>query len=133
LIVHIVFQSFKGLPPFNSAAIVCRWDNVVAMLVFTPDELLFRGLAVFKYTPVRQNSVSKERNLERFANYIGKSPEALACLWDDLQSTQIEAARVKGTEKMFYYYLMSLFLAAFSFFLVTFGHIWSHKVAFGRK
>jgi hypothetical protein len=46
--------------------------------------------------------------LERFANYFGMSPEALACLrvavpvWDDLQSTQIEAARVTGTEKMFY-------------------------------
>jgi hypothetical protein len=76
------------------------------------------------------------RRLERFANYFGKSPEALACLWDDLQSTQIEAARVKGTEKMFYYYLMSsVFGGVFLFFqshLVARGRIWSQMTRRNR-
>jgi hypothetical protein len=113
-------------PPFNSAAIVCRWDNAVAMLVFTHNELLFCGLADFKYTPVRQNSVSNERNLERFTYYFRKSPEALAGLWDDLQSTQIEDARVKGTENMLYYNLIS------SVFGGVFYFYQSHLVARGR-
>jgi hypothetical protein len=95
-------------PPFNSAAIICR------------------GLADFKYMPVRQNSVSNERNLERFMYYFGKSPEALAGLWDDLQSTQIEDARVKGTENMLYYNLMSSVYGGIFYFYQ------SHLVARGR-
>jgi hypothetical protein len=78
------------------------------MHVLTPDEVLFRGLAVFKFTVQRQNKCSRATNLDRFANYFGRSPTALGCLWVDLQTTQNPNAKVVGSDKMFYHFMMAI-------------------------
>ena len=73
------------------------------MLVYTADEVLLRGLCVFNFTAERQSKASPETNVARFANLYCQSPEAAACLWDDLQTTVNDDARIVGSEKMFYY------------------------------
>jgi hypothetical protein len=51
------FSGVLASPPFNSAAIVCRWDNGVAMLVFdsnADDEGFRRGHALVSPRPCRR-------------------------------------------------------------------------------
>lgn len=78
------------------------------MHVLTPDEVLLKGLAVFKFTAEKQGKASRETNLDRFANLYGRSPTAFACLWVDLQMSNNPSAKVKGSDKMFHRFMMTI-------------------------
>ena len=66
---------------------------MVVLLVVTPEEWLVIGLQSVGFDPIRQNHCHKT-NIERFLAHFGASPETLCAIFSDLQTTQIEAARI---------------------------------------
>lgn len=66
---------------------------MVVLLVVTPVEWLVIGLQSVGFDPIRQNRCH-ETNIQRFLAHFGASPETLLAIFSDLQTTQIEAARL---------------------------------------
>ena len=66
---------------------------MVVLLVVTPEEWLVIGLQSVGFDPIRQIR-GHETNIERFLAHFGASPETLCAIFSDLQTTQIEAARI---------------------------------------
>jgi DDE superfamily endonuclease len=83
----------------------------MAMLILTDDEVLTRGLHLVGFGD-RQARANKETNLERFTAHFGSKPQVCAQIWEDLQTTNIEAARVSGNakalDKAFDYFMAAL-------------------------
>jgi len=70
----------------------CQVSDMVILLV-TAEEWLSLGLQSVGFGPIQQNRVDKT-NLERFLAHFGASPETHSAIFSDLQTTQIEAARI---------------------------------------
>ena len=64
------------------------------VLVVSPKEWLALGLELVGFEPRRQNC-SYELKMERFLAHFGASPDAHCAIFSDLQTTQIEAARIE--------------------------------------
>ena len=69
-------------------------DEPDGVVVFSPSELRLRGLLLVNYTRQRIKRAKTKRNNERFAGHYGASPAIVAKIWEDLQTTAIEGARV---------------------------------------
>ena len=69
--------------------------------ILTADEFLELGLSVW-YTPERIQSTlrSKATKLDRFNDYYGCRPLVVATLWEDLQRTKIEEARLDDADEL---------------------------------
>lgn len=65
----------------------------MVILLVTAEEWLSLGLQSVGFGPTQQNRVDKT-NLERFLAHFGASPETHSAIFSDLQTTQIEAARI---------------------------------------
>ena len=81
------------------------------LLLKTPDEVLRRGLELVGFGAERQQIVKRDKNLERFSTHYGcKIPIVFAILWEDLQTTSCEEARVNAkSEKEFDYFMMTIY------------------------
>jgi hypothetical protein len=67
------------------------------MLILTDDEVLCKGLDFVGFGAERRARVKKETSIDRFKSLYGSKPLVYAQLWEDLQTTNIAAARVTGS------------------------------------
>jgi len=65
-----------------------------SLIIITADEMMNLGVKVF-FTEERMQNVRKgETNYGRFNEYYGVSPYVAATVWEDLQTTTIQEARI---------------------------------------
>ena len=86
-------------------------------VVFTPFEILTRGLQVVGFKEERIKSVGLKKNLSRFRSAFVGHPRVYADLFGRLQSTDIDTARIDcaklgGVEKTLNYFFMAIYLLA---------------------
>ena len=56
-----------------------------SIVVYTPNEILKKGLILAGYKMKSVSKVKKATNLERFQSHYGANPEVLAHIWEDIQ------------------------------------------------
>lgn len=61
--------------------------------VMTPDEMLYKGLLLANFSEEKQAWQPKS-NMRDFVDRYGSKPIVLCCIWEDLQITSYERARV---------------------------------------
>lgn len=87
-------------------------DEDEDLLIVTDNEIINVGLMLVGYSEVMVERVKDEENKSRFRSHFGSSSIACAQLWEALQVTNTEAARVEGSqlelEKYLRYFLMAL-------------------------
>ena len=64
------------------------------LLLYTPDQVLWRGLSLAGMSRQRQRRQKKHVNINDFKAYYGAHPMVLAQIWEDLQTTTIPEARI---------------------------------------
>jgi len=74
----------------------------------THDQILRRGLDIAGFDYARQNNVMMATNLEHFHQHYGVTASVLAQLWTDLQTTDIEDAKIPAKYMKLDYFLMTL-------------------------
>jgi hypothetical protein len=62
------------------------------IVVFTAEEIMRHGLLLVNYSRKRIKKAKTKRNIERFKGHFGSKPAVIAQIWEDLQTTQVEAA-----------------------------------------
>ena len=62
----------------------------------SPDEILRHGLAMVGFDDKRQARVRRETNLECFLSFFGSLPKVVSLLWERLQTTSSDEARIKA-------------------------------------
>lgn len=65
----------------------------MALVVYTPDEILWKGLDLAGFDISRKRNVNQVQNLERFKAHYGSHPVVYAQIWEDMQTTEIAEAR----------------------------------------
>lgn len=87
-------------------------DEEEDLLIVTDDEIMNVGLSLMRYSDEKIGRVDIKENLLRFCSLFGLTPIACAQLWEALQVTDLEDARVEGTlaqlEKYLRLFLMAL-------------------------
>jgi len=81
-------------------------DNVTSII--TADEFLKIGLKLVGYTKRRIRRCKKKTNVERFVAHFGSIPCVCACIWEDLQTTEVEEAQVPVNDLNVEYFLMAM-------------------------
>ena len=81
------------------------------------DFVLRRALWLVGFSDDRQNKVRRAKNLSRFRAHYNGTPAVYADLWNRLQTTAIDEARIEikvriGPEKTFDYFLMTIHMLA---------------------
>jgi hypothetical protein len=74
----------------------------------TPDELMHIGLQLIGFAE-RRRQVCRETMLKRFRSHYGSNPIVYSELFEDLQTTNIENARIVGNAASIKYFLMSIY------------------------
>ena len=64
------------------------------LLIYTPDEIMKIGLRFAGYKKRRIRRAKEKTNIERFRGHFGSDPHIYAAIWEDLQTTNVEEARV---------------------------------------
>jgi hypothetical protein len=86
-------------------------DDLAAMAdlqIFSPDEIMQEGLRVAGFRQQRIANAGIITNIARFKAFYGSSPAETAILWEELQTTKIDNARLQKNEKDIHYLLMAL-------------------------
>jgi hypothetical protein len=83
-------------------------DNRGITSIITSNEVLTHGLRIGGHTSRRINGGKKATNVERFKPLHGSSPRVVALIWEDLQTTQVEAAHVLPRDWKVKFRLMAL-------------------------
>jgi hypothetical protein len=83
-------------------------DNRGITSIITSNEMLKVGLEFGGYKSRRINRAKKATNIERFKALFGASPRVVALIWEDLQTTQVDAAHVVPKDRKVKFYLMAL-------------------------
>ena len=65
----------------------------------TPDQMLERGLVLCQVDVDKQARSSRKSNVESFRAEFGPDPKVLVEIWHDLQTTNVEAARIDVTKR----------------------------------
>ncbi|GKY90941.1 hypothetical protein MPSEU_000066900 [Mayamaea pseudoterrestris] len=73
------------------------------------NELLAKGLAVFNVSVAQQERLTKKTKISRFKAHFGSKPKVLAKVWRDLQTTNIQEARIDPTKAFIDYFLMTIY------------------------
>lgn len=79
---------------------------MVAAVVVTADEMLAKGLELHGFD--RTSKVSCLLKKSRFKSLYGSQPVVYAQIWEDLQTTAIQEARVDARTTTIDHFLMSL-------------------------
>lgn len=74
------------------------FSSLTMVVVFSADEILFRGLELGGFDSRRQKNVQRKTNLERFRALYGSNPVVYAEIFHDLQTTAITDARVDSPD-----------------------------------
>jgi histone H3/H4 len=69
-------------------------DLTNVRVLMTPDEVLEHGLALVGFNKERQNRVVRKKNASRFRTFYNADPSVIAVLLVQLQTTEIEIARL---------------------------------------
>ena len=64
------------------------------LLIYTADEVLSFGLTLVGFDEHRQRRQQRKSNVEDFKGHFGTQPVVVAQIWEDLQTTEIAAARI---------------------------------------
>ena len=64
------------------------------MNVYSANEVLEKGLTFFGISRKQQEKVTLNTNLEDFCVHFGSPPEVCASIWEALQTTAIDEARI---------------------------------------
>ncbi len=83
-------------------------DDTADVQIFTIDELLKLGLRMVRYRSKRIRRAKKETNLNRFRKHFGSSALVCALIWEDLQTTTVQDARVPPDSRRIEYFLMAM-------------------------
>jgi hypothetical protein len=86
-------------------------DDNDNLLILTGGELLDVGLDLIGYTDAMVLRASEDSNEERFQRLYGSSAFACAQLWEALQVTAIDEARIEGTLTQLEKYLLAFLMA----------------------
>jgi len=75
------------------------------VIILTPGEFLRLGLTLLGWVEAKLERAKDETNVGRFTGHFG----CMCCaLWEDLQTTEIEEARIDGKHRVPKLFLMSL-------------------------
>ena len=77
-------------------------------IILTTAKIMRIGLKLMGYTTRRIRRAKKKFNLDRFGGHFGCSPQVCATIWEDLQATAVEAARVEAKDLSVKHFLMAL-------------------------
>ena len=95
------------------------------LFILTPDEILKRGLDTIGFDEAKQRKINDAGKLETFLSYYGSAPIVLALIWEDLQTTSIQQARVDPKKtSITVFFMVMYFLKAYptyNILAVTFG------------
>jgi hypothetical protein len=83
-------------------------DNHGVTSILTPSELLKIGLNLVGFTRRRIRRAKTTTNMKRFKSFFGSSPAVIAMIWEDLQKTRINEARVPPQDRKIKYILMAM-------------------------
>ncbi len=76
--------------------------------ILTADEFLKIGLQLVGYKKRRIRRAKKRSNVERFLGHYGSIPCICAMIWEDLQTTEVEEARIPAEHLNVAFFLMSM-------------------------
>jgi hypothetical protein len=82
-------------------------DENETAIVFTVQEILKAGLRLVGYKRRRIRRAKYKTNINRFRGHFGSNPDVIADIWEDLQTTEIEDARVPPESLNLQYFLMA--------------------------
>lgn len=78
--------------------------------VLTENEMLQKGLEILGYDQQAQTRVHWKTRVRRFKRHFASSPLVCSILWETLQTTDIDDARITNTsDKAFTMFLMALY------------------------
>ena len=98
------------------------------LIIYTAEEIELAGLQVAGYTEGRINRVKKaESNTARFKDRFGIHPLSVAALWEELLTTEINEARVEGSQREIKYLLRAIL------FLRHYGTEGDREAAFDKS
>jgi len=78
------------------------------IVVYTPDEILQKGLRLLNYSRRRIRRAKKARNIERFKGHYGSEPVVVAQIFEDLQRTDIPEAYLPPSNARLDRFLMAM-------------------------
>lgn len=64
------------------------------LIIFTSSEMLRIGLLLLRFTEAQVDNWKLETSKEKFRNHFGANPHVIARIWEDLQTTDIQEARL---------------------------------------
>jgi hypothetical protein len=71
-------------------------------------ELLKIGLILVGFRSCRIRRAKTTTNMKQFKSFFGSSPGVVAMIWEDLQKTRINEARVPPQDRKIKYFLMAI-------------------------
>lgn len=77
--------------------------------IVTDDEILERGLILARYQDTQIDRCSTETNITRFRNHFGPSPRVAATIYEDMQRTNIDEARIEGSPETLVVFLKACY------------------------
>jgi hypothetical protein len=80
---------------------------MVLPVIYTADEILEKGLKIVGF-PLRRQQVNRMTQIERFVGHFGSKPVVYAEIWEALQTTAIEDARIDDKDLHIKYFFMTL-------------------------
>lgn len=79
-------------------------------LILTPKEMLQAGLEAMHYSADRINRVKNQStNIQRFKDHFGCHPHVAATIFEELQITRLDSARLGKNKVSAFYFLASLY------------------------
>jgi hypothetical protein len=77
--------------------------------VVTVEHMMHRGLAIARFSPEQIGRFSNETNRQHCIDHFGASPRVCCVIYNDLQLTDIEAAKLTGSESNLTWFLKSMY------------------------
>lgn len=78
------------------------------VIILTANEFLRKGLEMVGFDRRRQQRVKRATNIQRFKDYYGSRPIVYAQIWEDLQTTDIQDARIDSSKCCVESFLMAI-------------------------
>ena len=76
-----------------------RIGQGLAMIVLSADQMLDRGLLEAGHDSAPRRTLGQQERLRRFKAHYGKSPNVMALIWKDLQTTTIDQAKIDNADE----------------------------------
>ena len=83
-------------------------DSLSDAVVYTPNEILHKGLCLINYSPKRIQRAKRDRNIKRFKGHYGVEPVVVAQIFENLQRTDIPEAYLPPSDARLDRFLMAM-------------------------